>query len=262
MGGSGGVSAVQVDLPYLSAEIDRHGHPRLYVRRFGRRIRLPGERGSPAFMEAYAAAVRELAARARLPAPLPRLAPHGSLAWLGSQYFASKEFRGLDPQSQVTRRAVLEECFREPHRADDPEPMGHCPRAHLTAHKIKRLRDLKEGLPGAANNRLKYLSAMFGWAIEAGLLASNPARDVRRMRYASGGFHTWTVEEVRQFEARHPIGTKARLAFALLLYTGVRRSDLVTLGRQHVKDGWLRLVPRKTRHLRLRISEKPILPEL
>ena len=79
-------------------------------------------------------------------------------------------------------------------------------------------------------------------------MATNPAREVRRVSYASDGFHTWTVDEVRQFEARHPIGTKARLALALLLYLGVRRGDLVTLGRQHVKDGWLRMVPRKTRH--------------
>jgi integrase len=34
------------------------------------------------------------------------------------------------------------------------------------------------------------------------------------------------------YEARHPIGTKARLAFDLLLYTGVRRSDVVRLGPQ------------------------------
>jgi hypothetical protein len=71
-----------------------------------------------------------------------------------------------------------------------------------------------------------------------------------------------TSREVRQFEERHPIGTKARLALALMLYLGVRRGDVVTLGRQHVKDGWLRLVPRKTRYKRLEVSEKPVLPVL
>ena len=67
---------------------------------------------------------------------------------------------------------------------------------------------------------------------------------------------------MRQFEKRHPIGTKARLALALLLFTGVRRGDVVGLGRQHVKDGWLRFVPRKTRYKRNRVSEKPIIPHL
>jgi integrase len=87
----------------------------------------------------------------------------------------------------------------------------------------------------------------------------NPAREVRKVRYATAGFHTWSVDEVRQFEERHPIGTKARLALALLLYLGVRRGDVVTLGRQHVKDGRLRMVPRKTRHERLEPSLKPVL---
>jgi integrase len=35
-----------------------------------------------------------------------------------------------------------------------------------------------------------------------------------------------------RYEDRHPIGTKARLAFDLLLYTGVRRSDVVRLSPQ------------------------------
>jgi hypothetical protein len=34
------------------------------------------------------------------------------------------------------------------------------------------------------------------------------------------GFHSWTLDEVRQFEKRHKAGSKARLALALLLYTG------------------------------------------
>ena len=138
--------------------------------------------------------------------------------------------------------------------------MRDCPIGTLSPAHVKMLRDHKAGTPGAANNRRKYLASMFGWAVEQGLLRANPAREIRRISYATSGFHTWTVEEVRQFEARHPIRTKARLALALLLFLGVRRGDVVTLGRQHVKFGWLRMVPRKTRHKRLEASEKPILP--
>jgi integrase len=124
------------------------------------------------------------------------------------------------------------------------------------------LRDRKVGAPGAANNRRKYLSSMFGWAVEHNLMRANPAREIRRVQYATAGFHTWSIEEVRQFEDRHPVGTKARLALALLLFLGVRRGDVVTLGRQHVKAGWLRMVPRKTRYKRREVSEKPVLPIL
>jgi integrase len=259
------MNPLDVPLPYLNQETDRHGKPRLYVRRYGRRIRISEPLGTSAFLKAYANALDELSGRA-----MPRVVqarqpfPRGTLGWLGSQYFASNEFRALDTESQSNRRGILEACFREPHSETDPEPMGFCPLAHVSTQKVKRLRDLKNDLPGAANNRRKYLSAMFGWAIETTppLMKTNPAREVRRIKYATEGFHSWTRDEVRQFEERHPIGTKARLALALLLFTGVRRGDMVALGRQHVRDGWLRFIPSKTRYKRRRLSEKPLLPEL
>jgi integrase len=164
---------------------------------------------------------------------------------------------------------VIEGCLKEPHTDTHPEPMGNCPLTHLTPKKIKRLRDLKAELPGAANNRKKYLSAMFSWAIEAEYMASNPARDVRRKKYATDGFHAWSEAEVTAFEERHPIGTRARLALALLLYLGVRRSDMVGLGPQNIQPAaapgeprTIRFTPRKTRYRRLRESVKPILPAL
>lgn len=170
------------------------------------------------------------------------------------------EFRALDAKSQVTRRLIIEECLREPRKPRSRDLMRDCPLSALSAAHVAMLRDRKTGAPGAANNRRKYLSAMFGYAVEHKLMRMNPARDVRKVAYATTGFHTWSVDEVSQFEKRHPIGTKARLA--LLLYLGVRRGDAVTLGRQHVKPGWLRTVPRKTRHIRSVASEKPVLPVL
>jgi integrase len=168
----------------------------------------------------------------------------------------------LDQRARHSRRAIIEECLREPRKPRVDDLMRDCPNTALAPAHIKMLRDRKVNAPGAANNRRKYLSSMFGGAVEEGLMRSNPAREVRRIKYATEGFHAWTVDEVRQFEERHPVGSKARLALALLLFLGVRRGDVVTLGRQHVKDGWLRMVPRKTRHKRLELSEKAILPVL
>jgi integrase len=42
------------------------------------------------------------------------------------------------------------------------------------------------------------------------------------------------------------VGSRARLALALLLYTGQRRSDVVRMGRQHVRDGLLHVRQQKT----------------
>jgi hypothetical protein len=41
--------------------------------------------------------------------------------------------------------------------------------------------------------------------------------------------------------------SKARLALALLLYIGQRRSDVVTFGRQHIKSGWITFTQAKNR---------------
>ena len=83
-------------------------------------------------------------------------------------------------------------------------------------------------------------------AVEIGLRADDPTRDVRAIRVRSDGFHSWSDAEIAQFEKCHPIGSRARLAFALLLYTGQRRSDVVRMGCQHVRDGVLTVRQQKT----------------
>jgi integrase len=250
-------------LPYLSREQSRHGTECLYVRRSGRRIRINEPEGTPAFAKAYSEALERLevapAANTRLPYVS---APRGTLGWLGALYFASSEFGSIYPKSRQARRSNLESCFREPRKPGVTDLMRDCPVNFVTASHIKMLRDRRAVNPGAANNRLKHLSALFGWAVEAGYATTNPARDVRKIRYQSSGYHSWTLAERKQYEERHPIGTKARLALALLLLTGCRRQDMVTLGRQHVRDCWLRFVPQKTMYKRSRLSEKPLLPLL
>jgi integrase len=103
---------------------------------------------------------------------------------------------------------------------------------------------------------------MFKWVLAEEKAPHDPSRDLTVAPPRLERHHTWTVEEVRQFEERHPIGTKARLALALLLWTGVRRSDVVTLGRQHVRIGWLRFTQQKSRNRKPVVTQIPILPEL
>lgn len=122
---------------------------------------------------------------------------------------------------------------------------------------VRFLRDQKNG-PEAANGILKALRALFSWAVVAELTNINPAKTVPKVRYKSDGFHTWTLDEVRQYEAAHPSGTKPRLALALLLYTGARRGDAVLLGRQMIREGWLTFTSTKTN---ITVSV-PVLPEL
>jgi integrase len=257
------LNAVRIEFPYLKEDTDRHGNVRVYVRRNGCKIRIRAPKGSREFACAYAEAVHALESpRARKPAGPGRTAQAGTLGALAADYFGSRRFKSLDPISQRTRRGIIEDCLREPRKPGSSSLMAHCPLEYVTAAVVMMLMDRKAGKPGAANNRKKYLSAMFGWAVRQRIMRANPARDAERASYATDGFHTWSADEVQQFEARHPVGSKARLALALMLFTGARRGDMVTFGRQHIKDGVLRYVPRKTRHKRQTLSEKPILPQL
>ena len=103
----------------------------------------------------------------------------------------------------------------------------------MTADAIEVLRDRKLAFPEAANGRIKAIRAVFKWATrkkgqdDKPLILHNVARDVPYLKSNNpSGYHTWALDEVRQFESRHPIGSKARLALALLLFTGQRRSDI------------------------------------
>jgi integrase/recombinase XerD len=75
---------------------------------------------------------------------------------------------------------------------------------------VRMLRDEKTGKPGAARNLLEALRALFRWAVEAGEASSDVTRDVKAIPYVTKGHHPWTLEEIAKFEARHPVGTKAR----------------------------------------------------
>jgi enterobacteria phage integrase len=64
--------------------------------------------------------------------------------------------------------------------------------------------------------------------------------------YRSKEIHTWNEEEIETFEKRWAEGTRERLAFALLLYTGQRGSDVHRmLWSDHIGDT-IRVAQQKT----------------
>src|SRR5215510_2527538 len=104
---------------------------------------------------------------------------------------------------------------------------------------------------------------MMRHAVEIGLRADDPTRDVRAIRVKSDGFHSWNEDEIAQFEKRHPIGSLGRLALALLLYTGQRRSDVVRMGPQHIRNGVLSVRQQKTGIEKAdEVLEIPVHPDL
>lgn len=237
--------------------MDRHGNVRLYVRIKGRpKVRLLQQPGTEAFMVEYRQA---LAGVATGPAKRPRAvtAQPGSLRWLCAQYFESPGFRKtLGQSTREARRGILETICQG--------KRGEKPFALMEPRHVAKIRDEKADLPAAANARVKALRQVFKWAMspEYALATDNPAAKVSYLSGNPDGFHAWTVEEVAQYEACHPVGTKARLALALLLYTGVRRSDVIRLGPQMERDGWLKFTEAKNAAHAPKEREIPILPEM
>jgi integrase len=140
--------------------------------------------------------------------------------------------------------------------------MGQCPLAELVAKHIRIIRDDKVDFPTAANSRVKALRVMLAWAVEADHIKHNFAKEVSLLKVRTDGYHSWTPEEVKQFEVKHPTGTKERLGLALMLYTGGRRSDAVLLGPSHIKDEVITFTPVKTRRTTGKVLQLPLLPQL
>jgi len=243
-------------------EPSRHGAVRYYFRPpGGTRVRLVETPGTQAFEEEVA--------RARLGKPTgdaPSSATEklrlknpraGTLDWLLNQY--KKRASGSVSIGVWERRLrMLEEICDS---LKGTARRGSLPFAMMRRRHVLEIRDSLRQDPGARNNVVKALSAVLSWAVDADLLEINPAHQISRLD-AGSGFHTWSVEEVRQYEAKHAVGTRARLALDIALYTGLRRQEVAILGRQHVKDGWIRITPGKTRKSSGAVVEIPMLPEL
>jgi integrase len=188
----------------------------------------------------------------------------GTWRWLCVRYFAEcTEYKQLDERTKRVRRGILEATFDEPISPGSAKFFRDFPLSRMTADAVEVLRDRKIAFPEGANSRIKAMRHVFKWGVKKKFAPHNPARDLSYLKSNNpDGWHTWTIDEVQQFEERHPIGSKARLALALLLYTGQRRSDVIRFGKQHAKHGVLTFTQYKGRNSKPHKLTLPILPVL
>jgi integrase len=187
----------------------------------------------------------------------------GTWRWLCVRYFVEcAEYKRLDARTRHVRRQILEGTFDEPIAPGSSKFFRDFPLSRMMADAVEVLRDRKIDTPESANARIKAMRQVFKFGVKKKLAPSNPARDVEYFKSGSPGFHTWTPEEVLQFEERHPVGSKARLALALMLFTGQRRSDIIRFGKQHAKGGKLTFTQHKGRNRKPKRLTLPILPAL
>jgi integrase len=220
---------------HVHGYVDRHGKARFYLRRKGcARVPLPGLPWSPEFMAAYQDA---MSSEAPKPAPSARHIKPGTVAALVNSYVNSVAFGELATETKRTRKNILRRFANE--HGDKRAAM--LKREHVTAMFTKM-----SGKRFAARNWLKTVRALMQFAITDGSLKEDPTAGIKNMSGKTDGFRTWNEDDIAAFEARHLIGTRERLALALLLCTAQRRSDVVRMGRQHIRNGAIEVTQQKT----------------
>ena len=145
----------------------------------------------------------------------------GSVSALIAKFYRSAEWANLSAATQATYRGILER-FRNDH--------GDKPVNLLERHHVKDLMARKANTPSAANNMVRMIRILMRFAIDEGWRKDDPTLGIKMLKIKSDGFHCWTDEELETFERHWPIGTRERLAFALLLYSFQRRGDVIRLG--------------------------------
>lgn len=214
--------------PYIQKETTRHKTVVWYFRRGkDKRVRLPGPFGSKAFNEAYDAALRGV------PAQEAPKAPQTSLRWLVDRYYQSGRYHNMRPNTQRNHRLMLEDVCST---GKDLKFRA------LDASDIRKGIVVREGTPRMAATFVSVMRALYRFAKDSGWVTTNPVSDdIKADSVKNDGYHTWSLDEVDKYQEKHPVGTLPRLALDIMLYTGLRRSDAIVLGRQHIRNGVIQI---------------------
>jgi integrase len=235
----------RIRLRFIQQWVDREGRVHRYFRRPGYpRVPLPGLPGSAEFMDAYRAALDG----PQLGIGVAKRSKPGSVSMAIAAYYGAPDFTTLAPGTKTVRRAILER-FRHEH---GDKPIALLPQKFIAVM-------LSKMKPHAARNWLKALRGLLQFTIALEMRADDPTQGIKLPRIGkSDGFYTWSEEDITAYETHHAIGTKARLALALPLFTAQRRADIIRMGRQHIRDGALTIRQNKTG----RVLTIPLHPDL
>jgi integrase len=238
---------------YTNNYRDRHGKLRSDFRRGAVRVALPEPLLGPGYWEAYQQALadyvagREPGARSKVGANRVQA---GTVLATFVVYTGSADFKtNLAASTQRAHIRML--------------------RPWADKYATARIRQLKPQhvagwvagkakTPAAAREFLKALRRMMAYLVAIGELDADPTQGVKPPKLRGAEIPTWSEDAIALYRAHHAFGTMPRLSFELLLGTAQRRSDVVKMGRQHVRNGAIHVVQQKTGA----VVDVPILPEL
>jgi len=223
----------RIKLKYVSAFMNHDrddGRVRYYFRRRGQKaIPLPGLPGSEEFMAAYAAALASLpldTAEIGADRTLP-----GTINALVVDYYRSDEWQNqLSEDTRKTRRPIIER-FR---LKDGNKRVALLRREHIL-NMLTRI-----GKPSAKRHWLKAIRGLLRFAVPT-MLKIDPTEGIANIKLKNKGHRNWSDAEIAQYRKYWPLGTQQRLVMEFGLEALSRRGEIVRLGPQHVKDGWIKI---------------------
>jgi hypothetical protein len=232
---------VEFKMKYIQHWTDDLGRKRYRFRRNGYPgVELPvnGDPSSAAFQSAYHSAMRGEKSEHALAMVVAR-GGSGSVQDAIEQYLNSATFHDYSPSTQDLRRPILK-GFLKP-------GVGDLPLAQMDRRYIERWLETAS-TTGAKRTWLLAVKPFMQWAVESvHLIEADPTDGIKVKAKESEGHATWSDEEVERFRSHHALGSKARLALELMLALTTRRGDAISLGHQHVKNGWLVYTQEKNR---------------
>jgi integrase len=202
---------------YVSSFVDRHGRERFRFRRDGVSLYLPPP-GTDEYQRAYAEALTGV--------PSLNRAKPGTVDDLAARFYQSLAFRRKGAEWQRTVRRIIE-GFREKH---GKFMVADFKAKHIDAIVAERfeqhiVKGKKVGGPSAAKRLRNTLNTLFAFAVKQEMIASNPVALAEDVPVKVKGYYAWTERDIAQFRKHWALGTKARLAMELMLWTGARRGD-------------------------------------
>ena len=203
--------------PYVSSFIDRTGKERFRFRRGRVSIYLPPP-GSKEYKAAYAKAKGEAGVIGNV--------VEGTINDLISRFYRTVQFRRTSEAWQQTMRQTIEP-FRVEYGGDRVEHFRPKDIDRILEDRFeKRVVDGKALGGSAAAERLReLLMRLFKLAKKLEWRDDNPVELSEPIRHSGEGFHPWDEGDIAAYRERWPLGTKARLAMELMLWTGARRGD-------------------------------------
>ena len=215
------MAKISKPFPYVYPDKDRQGRPRWRYRPpAGKAVTIKGAYGSPAFAEAYRAAVEGPIERKGLGVPRS-----GTIAMLRVLTYKHVFFTGRKPATQRSLRSYIDRMAT----LEDDKLV-----ASLQQEDVQRRvnKFAEAGKPSAARNFLIAVRLLHKVAVAEHWRkkGDDPTAGIELPEITGKGYRTWEDDEAVAFEEAYLYGKRERFIYAAYAFTGLRRSDIARLG--------------------------------